>query len=72
MVADELPEVIAARAVERVQTGESAVEVAAWLVDLGYWATPEDVAVIVARPRQQRDDTEGTAGAAGADGGGPR
>jgi hypothetical protein len=49
VVADELPEVITARVVERCQTGESAVEVAAWLVDLGYWITPEDVAVIVAR-----------------------
>jgi hypothetical protein len=66
VVAEELPEVIAARAVERVQTGESVVEVAAWLVDLGYWVTPEDVAVLVARHRQQQDGT------GRADGGGPR
>jgi hypothetical protein len=58
VVADELPEVIRARVVERCQTGESAVEVAAWLVDLGYWITPEDVAVIVAR--QRHGDAAGT------------
>lgn len=60
MVADELPEAITARVVERCQTGESAVEVAAWLIDLGYWITPEDVAVIVAR--QRGGNTAGTDG----------
>jgi hypothetical protein len=60
VVADELPDVITARVVERCQTGESAVEVAAWLVDLGYWITPEDVAVIVARHRQRDHDPEST------------
>lgn len=56
---------IIARVVQRVQTGESAVEVAAWLVDLGYWSTAEDVAAIVARHGQRRDDAQSSNGSEG-------
>jgi hypothetical protein len=50
--------------VERLDNGESAVEVSAWLVDLGYWVGPDEVALIAARYRQQQ---EGTTGAGGGD-----
>jgi hypothetical protein len=72
VVADELPETVAARVVERLENGEAVAEVSAWLVDLGYRVSPDEVAVIASQARQRRDDRQGTQGTGRADGGSPR
>jgi hypothetical protein len=63
---DQLPEVIAARVAERRESEESAAEVFAWLVDLGYRVSPAEFEAVASRHRQRR------AGDTRAERGGPR
>lgn len=57
MVADEeLPDAIAEQVWMRRDLGESYEEIAAWLLRVGYWVRPHEVALIAATYGQRRDE----------------
>ena len=62
LVADALPEVIAARVWERRQAGEPCVDISLWLARIGYRVGPDEVAVIAAQYAQQQEAATRTPG----------
>jgi hypothetical protein len=66
VVADAVPEVIAAGVWARREVGGSCVDISLWLARIGYQVQPDEVAVIASRYAQWKED------ATRSDGGGPR
>jgi hypothetical protein len=66
VVADAVPEVIAAGVWARREAGESCVDISLWLGRIGYAVRPDEATVIASRYAQRQEDTGRP------DGGGPR